>query len=277
MAGHTKRLLSSIASVALVGFCLQAAPVRAAQAPNSQGYSSSTALSNGALVSGNASDSQEVEIATPSNRSQLLGVIVNPEDALVIFGSGTNQVQVVTSGTVSVQATTANGDIKFGDPLTISPISGVAMRAGSSGKIIGIAQEDFKGDANGKRSVELTDEKGQKKSVPVGTVMTKVGVVDWSPTEEPNSQILNGLRSFIGGAVGKQVSNTQALMAIGVILLALLASGIILFSAVSSSIHSIGRNPLSKGIIRRSLFVMIGLSAIVVIGAGSAVYLILGG
>lgn len=272
-----KWILYSIAGGFLACFGLFAGSAQAAQAPTAQGYSSNTVLSDGALVSTTPSDSRKVESANSKNRDRLLGIVVKPDDALVIFSSGSNQVQVVTSGTAIIQVTAANGDVHLGDPLTVSPISGVAMLATSGGKIVGYAQEDFIPNGSGQKKVELTDEKGQKKTVVVGTVNAKIGVTDWTSSSEPNSTILNGLRSFIGGAVGRPVTNTQALMAVAVIVLALTASGIILFSAVSSSIHSIGRNPLSKGIIRRSLFVMIGLSMIVLIGAGSAVFLILGG
>lgn len=250
----------------------------AAQTSTSQGFKINTAVSEGAVVSVDQKDSQAVEMTSLSSRDAMVGVAVSSGQALVTFSDGSGRVQVVSSGQAPAQVSTANGDIKKGDRLSISPISGVAMKASSAGKVIGVAQQDFDGtESKDKKSVELTDSAGQKKTVQVGKAVVEVSVEEWAPNGQPNSPLLNSLRSFLGTTVGKPVSNVQAVMAVAVVLFAILASGIILYSSVSSSIHSIGRNPLSKGIIRRSLFVMIGLSAIVVVGAASAVYLILGG
>ena len=255
-----------------------AIPVSAVQSSTSEGYITTSEVSDGALVSFVEGKSQTVEMTTPATRGALLGIAVKPEQALVAITDGANRVQVVTSGVASAQVSTANGAITSGDYLSISPISGVAMKASSAGKVIGIAQADFSSDpGSGKTSVDLTDSKDQKQTVQVGKIAVKIVVEDWTPNGQPNSPILNNLRTFLGNAVGKPVGNAQALLSIGIIVLATLASGTIMYSAVSSSIRSIGRNPLSKGIIRRSLFVMLGLSAIVIIGAASAVYLILGG
>ncbi len=251
---------------------------QAAQTSTSQGFKINTAVSEGALVSIDQKDSQAVEMASLSSRDAMVGVAVSNGQALVTFSDGSGRVQVVSSGQAPTQVSTANGNIKKGDRLSISPISGVAMKASSAGKVIGVAQQDFNGtESKDKKSVELTDSAGQKKTVQVGKAVVEVSVEEWAPNGQPNSPLLNNLRSFLGTTVGKPVSNVQAVMAVAVVLFAILASGIILYSSVSSSIHSIGRNPLSKGIIRRSLFVMIGLSVIVVVGAASAVYLILGG
>ncbi len=271
----------SVTPILLVGLILTtmmgSAAVTSAQSATSQGFIAKDSISEGALVSLSPSDYKTIEMASPSNRDNLLGVAIKQEQALVAFGDGKNQVQVVQTGQAPVQVSTANGDIKMNDYLSVSPISGVAMKGQTAGKVIGVAQQDFSSASKDTKQVTISDNQGVKKTVAVGLIVAQVTVRDWAPNGQPNSPILNGLRSFLGSAVGKPVSNTQALFSIGIIVLAILAAGTILYSSISSSIHSIGRNPLSKGIIRRSLFVMVGLAAVVLIGAGSAVILILGG
>lgn len=276
--GTIKTRLGVVFAIALSVLSINSATVLAIRSSASEGYTAKGDVRNGSLVSLFAGQSQAVEMSSPDNRHALVGVAIKPEQSLVAITDGANRVQVVTNGLATAQVSTANGAINAGDYLSISPISGVAMKATSPGKVIGVAQQDF--DVNpgaGKDAVELTDDQGAKRSVLVGTLVVKVEVADWAPAGQPNSPMLNNLRTFLGNAVGKPVSNIQALLAVGVILVAALAAGTIMYSAVSSSIKSIGRNPLSKGIIRRSLFLMLGLSAIVIVGAASAVYLILGG
>lgn len=250
----------------------------AAKAPVSQGYAAKDTILDGSLVSLEATNYQSIEQAAAGNRALLVGIAINPSQSLLAYSNGSSTIQVASAGVVSTLVSTANGDIKSGDPLSVSPIAGVAMKASQPGKIIGTAQKDFvAGDNTAKQSVDLKDNDGRTQTVYVGRIDVDIHVQDWAPEGEKNSPALTGLRTFLSNAVGKPVSNTQALLAVGVIVIAILSSGIILYSSISSSIYSIGRNPLSKGIIRRSLFIMVGLAIVVVVGAGSAVYLLLGG
>lgn len=250
----------------------------AAKPQTSQGFKVRETIENGLLVSVDKNDSQFVEKSNAANRESLIGVTVGSEQSVVSFAEGKNKVQVVGSGITKVFVTNLNGDIKPGDAISVSPISGFAMRATTAGKVIGVASQDFIASkiADSKKiSVSTTD--GETTQVKFGQIDAQISVQNWIPTGSQNSPILNNLRGVIGGVVGKPVSNAQAVMSIGVIIMAVIASAIILYSSVSSSIRSIGRNPLSKGIIRRSLIVMTGMAILVIIGAGSAVYLILGG
>lgn len=274
----SKRSFLGCLLAVLFGSLLFSATVAQAKSTTSQGFKTNQSVSEGAVVCRNKDDAQLVEMSTLDNRDRILGVAVKADESLVVLNDGSSRIQVVSSGLTEAQVSTSNGEIVPGDALSVSPISGVAVKAITSGKIIGIAQDSFTEEpGTGKTQVSLKDSKGKTTTVQVGSILVNVGVVDWAPTNEPNSPFLNGLRSMLGGAVGKPVSNAQALLCFAIIVLAILASATILYSAVSSSIHSIGRNPLSKTIIRRSLVVMIILVVVIIIGAGAAVYLILGG
>ena len=254
------------------------APRVLAAPATSQSYTLKGTVVTGTVVSLTQDNFLAIEAAKPENTERLLGVVVDPSDSLVAFtnANSDSRVQVVSTGAVYTQVSTVNGDIKTGDALCPSPISGVAMKATRSGKIIGIAQKDFSTVADTKE-VTITDTKGMNTNVKVGKLLVQVTVQDWHAPGVPNSQVLNDLRSVLANATGRPVSNAQAVIAISIVVMAMLISGIILYSAVSASIHSIGRNPLSKGIVRRSLIVMVALVGLILVGACSAVYLILRG
>lgn len=269
------RLLFALVSIALI---FASSTVFAAKPQTSQGFKVKEAIDKGLLVSFDQNDTQFVEKSTAGTRERLAGVTIGSEQSVVSFAEGANKVQVANSGVIKIFVSNLNGDIKSGDALSVSPISGFAMRATTAGKVIGIANQDFiVSQALDTKTINVTSTDGQEKSVKFDQIDVQVSIQNWIPSGSQNSPLLNGLRGVVGGVVGKPISNIQAVLSFGVIIVAIIASATILYSSVSSSIRSIGRNPLSKGIIRRSLLVMVGLSLLVIVGAGSAVYLILGG
>lgn len=272
------RALILLIGFALVFIVLVANTAFAAKTQTSQGFKVRGAIEDGLIVSVDQNDSQFVEKSNAANRERLIGVTVDSGQSVVTFADGDNKVQVASSGITKVFVSNLNGDIKSGDALTVSPIAGFAMRATSAGKVVGVASQDFIANQTAStKTLNVTSTDGQNKTVKFGQIDAQISVQNWLPTGSQNSPLLNSLRGVIGGVVGKPVSNIQAVTSIGVIFLAIIASATILYSSVSSSIRSIGRNPLSKGIIRRSLMVMTVMAILVILGAGSAVYLILGG
>lgn len=251
--------------------------VQAASASTSQGYTVEEKLPAGSLVSADGNNYQKAVSATPTNRGKLLGVVIPAEDSLISFSEGDNRQQVTSSGLALMRVSTINGEIKNGDAVSPSPISGVGMKASTEGKIIGFAQADFSSSATNQKKLDVKDNTGGSSQVKTGRLAVQIQIQDWVPTGAATSASLAALKNFVSSAAGKPVSNAQALIAAGVILLAIIISAIILYSAVSASIHSIGRNPLSRSVVKRSLFMMVGLAIVVVFGACSGVYLLLRG
>lgn len=244
----------------------------------SQGYKSKSELLSGSVVSISKDDDGYVEAATSKNRKQLVGVVVGLRDTTLSFGGGDNKVQVASAGNVPTLVSDINGEVKAGDPLSISPIAGTVMRATTRGKIIGTAEKDFssvKGDK--KTQVTVTDTKGVKKTVNVVLLNVHINVQDWSPNGVQANAFLDSTREFISNVAGRPVTNVQAFASLAIAILAIIISAVILYSSVSSSVISIGRNPLSKGIIRRNLFYMMGVMSLIIAGAGMSIYLILKG
>ena len=107
----------------------------------SQGFSTDEALSLGSIVSLKSNTTDRVIAASSSNADSILGVVINDGSSLLTLSNGQeDQVQVATSGMVSVLVSDINGEIKQGDSITASPVKGVGMKATSNAKVVGIAQ-----------------------------------------------------------------------------------------------------------------------------------------
>jgi hypothetical protein len=112
----------------------------------SQGFFTNDQASVGSIISLKKDSSDQVEVANSSNVSNLLGVVVNDGNSLLTLTSGqARQIQVATSGIVQVLVSNINGNISQGDPITASPIAGVGMRATTTTRIVGNAQEGLAG------------------------------------------------------------------------------------------------------------------------------------
>lgn len=252
-------------------------PALAATTTVSQGYKAASAITVGTIVGADSADSQSVVTANIDNRNNLLGVVVDPKESLLNLSSTVSQVQVATGGVVQANVSTINGDIAAGDKIVISPISGVGMKAVEAGKIIGVAQGSFSQANSGAQKKTIKDKAGNNNEVYIGQIPVVVNVSYWTPENSvAANSIVSTLTSFASNIVGKKVSPLKALLGVAVLLIAMLISAIILYSSVSSSIHSIGRNPLSGSAIKRSLFQVILIVFMIMLFSLGAVYLIIG-
>jgi hypothetical protein len=101
-------------------------------APNS--YSSSTALA--------------VRMASTTHESLIAGVsLTSSTQAGVMLGLGSTEIAI--QGRALLRVSAAHGAIKAGDWLTSSDMAGVAVRATTSGMMVGRALEDFNGPTDG--------------------------------------------------------------------------------------------------------------------------------
>lgn len=264
----------SLATLALLAPTM---PVGAATTTTvSQGYKAASAITVGTIVSADNSDSQSVVTASIDNKNNLLGVVVDPKDSLLNLSSTSSKVQVATGGVVLANISSINGGIAAGDKITISPISGVGMKASEAGKILGVAQANFNQSSTNAQKKTVTDKAGQSNEIYFGQIPVVVGVSYWAPENSTTSGIVDTIASFASNIVGKKVSPLKAILGVTVLLIAMLISAIILYSSVSSSIRSIGRNPLSGSTIKRSLFQVILIVIMIMMFALGAVYLIVG-
>jgi hypothetical protein len=238
-----------------------------------QGFKTSdNSVVSGALVSLKQSASNTVELSTPANVQQLIGIAGTK--SLIELSSGTgSSVQVVTNGTTSALVSDINGNVKTGDRITASPISGVGMKATSSGVVVGTAQANLDNVTSNKQVV--TNKKGKKITVRIGSVPIQVDKVFYQASTDTNSFLPPVLSNFASSVAGHQVSPIRIVAAALLISLLFVVVTILLYSAVKSSIISIGRNPLSEQAVHKSLL-EVGLTIVgVLVFTVIVVYLIL--
>jgi hypothetical protein len=242
-----------------------------------QGYKSDQSLQQGMIVRTTPKDDRKVEALTQKDVDDMLGIVVSPADASVALSDPTadDQVYVAVSGPYSVLVSTQNGPIKQGDYITISSLGGVGMKAENSQQlVIGKALGSFDG-ATPETKATLTTNKG-KKEVGLGHVKVEVSVAH-NPLYQKEEDI--GVPRVLSKAAelvtNRPVSAFRIYASLGVFALSLLVAGCILYVGIRSGMTSIGRNPLARKTIFRSLIQVTLMSLIVFVIGVFAVYLLL--
>lgn len=242
----------------------------------SQGFATSTPIASGSMVSLDPKSTGSVEVADLNNVSRLFGVVVPASSASIsLSGSGDGQVQVVTSGTVSVLVSTYGGAIHVGDYITVSSIAGVGQKVTGPARVIGTATADFDGTGDGvtKRTV---DDGSTKKEVSIGQIPVVISVSSYTKDDgKQNYVVPNWLQNLSNTLAGKSVSPIRIIMAGLILIVALISISVLLYSAVRNSIISIGRNPLSKSSVLRGLLQVIAIAVVVLALTGGAMYLVI--
>jgi hypothetical protein len=229
-----------------------------------------TNLSTGALVSLKEGTANTVELANTARAANLVGVV--GENAFLELSADGNPVQVVTNGAASVLVSDLNGDVQAGDRIGPSPIAGVGMKVTASSVIVGTAQASLADDSPVERTI--TAENGETKTVQIGIVPAQINVAAYI-TGEGKGGVPSFLQGFANTVAGRQVSPLRVIIASLLVVLLFVSVTALLYSAVHSSIISIGRNPLSEHALRRSLL-QVGLTVGGIILLGMAtVYLVL--
>lgn len=238
-----------------------------------QGFKSDEKLQRGMLVAINDDDPTKIHSITNDTISKLKGVVADINDSPVRLGNGEQQVYVATSGSYEVIVSDENGKIKQGDFLSGSSLAGIAMKADDSqSTIVGRAGEDFAGEGDSLGKTELKD----KKTVNFGRIKADLGVGDnpWKKALEKD-KVPDALQKAARTVADKDVSAVRIYMALFVFLVAAALAGTTLFSGVRSTVISIGRNPLSKGIILKGLVQVLLLSLIIFLTGLFGVYLLI--
>lgn len=247
-------LLVGIMCSAVVGLAVNRA--KAAPAIAQTIAASSDATTSGSIVSMQASSAPRVELATPANSSNLVGVVQS--NALVALDNSQQGVHVVINGTTPTFVSDVNGVIHAGDRIAISPLSGVGMKALVSGQVVGTAAADF--DLSTAKAQTVTDRNGGSRTVHIELLPVQVAVTYYvSPT---STFLPPFLQNFAQTVAGKPVSALRVLIASGLTLIGVISVVALIYSAVRSAILSIGRNPLASKEIRRGLS---GITIIVVL------------
>jgi len=268
-----KRILASL-GLTLLFFVSISHPLAAQTL--TQGYATDEELQRGMLVSLKEGDTTKVEAADSSNAKRLHGLVVNPNDASVTLSSEKQKTFVATIGRYDGLVSDENGAIKQGDYIAVSKVRGIGMKTDATAtSVIGKALEDFDGKTDVLSTTDLKDNGGIVQKVHIGRIQLDIGI-GANPLAKPEDVNLPGfLKKATDAIAHKPISPARVYISIGILLASLIIAGSMLYAGVRSSMISIGRNPLSKKSIGRSLIQVIITSFIVFIIGIFGVYLLL--
>jgi hypothetical protein len=249
---------------------LSLTPAGAASANISHSYNSLGGISNGSLVSLDASRSDYVQLADTTNGSRLLGVAVDGSDSLLAVDESAGKAQIATSGTVSTLVSTLGGSIGVGDAIGVSPFSGIGMKATAGSAVIGLAQTGFNQDTQGSITRTVTDKSGKKKELTIGYVRLNIAI---TTKGVPDSQ--KGLQRVVKNLTGRDVSTLRIVLSLAVAVIALLILVTLIYASIYGSIISVGRNPLAKNAVFRTLSAVLGMALLTTVTAGVIIFFLL--
>lgn len=277
------KILRSILELAIIAAvaALISLPVSAAEygGGSVQGYAADTPLDNGTIVRMNGKNSNQVTIAVQSDLQNMFGVTVDRNQLpLTITSEGLqNETFVAVSGTYNVLVSTQGGSIKSGDYVTLSSVSGVAMKAGTKEKtVFGRAAAPFDGKGITLSTVSLKDASGKpSKIVTIGLIPVTIDIRS-NPNQKTTKANLPSFLERVGLAIAeKPVSPIRIYLSIGIAAISVIAAIVIIYAGVRNGVISIGRNPMSRKSIFRALIETILTSLLILIIGMFAVYLLL--
>lgn len=301
MPFRTNSILRILAVLAVIGLLASAAPVFAASAPPkkdaaatkttakpkptdisgavSQSYNADKTVQIGMIVQLKEKDSTTVLPLTSKNVKSMFGVVIPLTKAPIVLAPQTaksQQVLVATSGRQNVLVSNQAGPIRVGDYVTVSAIDGLGMKASDQEEqVMGKAAGAFNGNANVIGSLKLKDTAGKESNVSLGRIAVDVDV-----THNPlYSKTVDFVPAFLAGVAlslaDKPVSVARIYLCTLLLVLTFFITGNMLYSGVRSGMIAVGRNPLSKKSIIKSLIQTV-IAAMIIFAIGVfAVYLLL--
>jgi hypothetical protein len=247
----------------------------------SQGYqTTATTIAAGTLVSLESSKSSVVGPATTNNTSGLVGIAAD-KPLVQLSSSDNNIVQVVVGGVTSALVSDINGPVKTGDKITISPVTGIGMKATNAVEIVGTADADLTSVHTITKTVAAQDGKTAKSAaIKVGLLPVAVSISFYSAGSVEStaaSLVPPFLQAFADVIAGKSVSPLRVLLVIFVLIAAFGIVAIMLTTSIRTEINSIGRNPLASRALLRSLVDVIVAAIGILLISATVTYFILRG
>lgn len=248
-------------------------PAGASSANISHSYKSNNTIKDGSIVSLDSSRTSYVVPANVDNGSKLLGVAVASNESLIAVDATPGAVQVATTGTVPTLVSTLNGDIRVGDRIAVSPFNGVGMKSAPGSRVIGLAQTAFNAGTEGATTEAIKTKDGRANSVRVGYVRLNIAI----GTDSSNglASNLNSLQKTVQAVTGHTVPTARIIISITVAIIAMLALITLVYASIYGSIISIGRNPLAKYAVFRTLGSVMGLALMTTVISGVIIFFLL--
>jgi hypothetical protein len=162
-----------------------------------ENYTSSQSLEPGDVVAIDSATNHSVKRTTGQYQKDVLGV-VSTAPGFVAGGYTEDSHPIALVGRVPVKVSTENGPIKEGDFLTSASISGYAMRATESGRVIGTALEPF----DESKTVPCPAEGlGNETTTKCGSVMMFVNLTNYQGASVDALMTEDGEGQVVGDAI----------------------------------------------------------------------------
>lgn len=244
-----------------------------------QSYNADPAVQVGMIVKLNEKDPKTVEPLSSSEITEMLGVVIPGDNATIVLApekSDKQQVLVATSGHYSVLVSNQNGGIKTGDFVTISAVNGIGMKASDNEvEVLGRAGGNFSGTANVIGSMKIKNSAGGEREVAIGRVPIDMSI-SHNPLFQKSADYIPGFLAKVAVSIAdKPVSVARIYLSMAILFVISLITGNMLYSGVRSGMIAVGRNPLSKKSIIKSLIQTVVAGLIIFIIGVFGVYLLL--
>lgn len=244
-----------------------------------QSYTGDSGIQTGMIVQLKSKNSNTIETLNQNSIANMLGVVVPANSATVALtpvDQTSQQFFVASSGRYNVLVSSENGPISSGDYITISSLDGIGMKADSNQTLVlGRATGSFNNTSNQIGNVQVVDKSGTKKQVSIGLVPVSLSIVHNPLATKAVDYVPSFLAKAASTIATKPVSAARIYLGLLTLLVSTVLTAILLYSGIKSGMISIGRNPLSRNSIIRSLIQTVAAGLIIFIIGIFAVYLLL--
>ena len=236
-----------------------------------QSFTTTEPLVVGSIVSLSGSAPNSVKAASPSNVTNLYGVVTEV---------GTGNAQVATSELVTALVSNGNGDIAIGSPITASAMKGVGQKATVSTRIVGFAQAPFSAKQPGAQKATVKDKGGHSRELVFGSIPVMLGAGNYVAAGGAHADNSDGtwiptaIQHFFASIAGHQVVPSRIILSLFVLLVVVVVVGMLVGTSVHSSLISIGRNPLASRNLLKALIQVASVAVLMMAGAMGAIYFI---
>jgi hypothetical protein len=264
------RLLIAGAGVTMLFLGL--APASASSANISHSYHATTSIANGSIVSLEPQRSGYIQLSNITNGARLLGVALADNDSLLAVDPTAGTIQVATSGTVNTLVSTLNGNVDVGDQITVSPFNGIGMKATPGSHVIGLAQTTLTPQSQGATVQQVKNKAGKTSKIFIGYI--RLSIATGIDTTAANASS-NSLQKLVQSLTGSTVSTARIVLSLIIAFVAIIALIVLIYASISSSIISIGRNPLAKYAVTRTLGGVLVMALLTAITASITIFFLL--
>jgi hypothetical protein len=240
-------------------------------------YSADAMVQQGMIVQLKDKAPTDVVALTASSTSKILGIVVPNTNVAIVLTPTTvtkQQVLVATTGRYNVLVSNQNGPVKVGDYLSISAIAGVSMKSGiDQPQVIGKAAGNFTGSGNVIGAVKLKDQFGKDIAVAIGRVSVDINIAHNPLNQKTVDFVPAFIENLAQSIANKSVSVARIYLSSVILVLTTIVTAIMMYSGIRSGMIAVGRNPLSKKSIIKSLIQTV-FAGLIIFGI-IAVYLLL--